>query len=51
MACACEANSFEHVGAAQCGPIHCTKCGREYSREDVKAYRKAKAQKETEDDK
>jgi hypothetical protein len=43
MACTCGANLFDHVGAAKCGPIHCTQCGKIYSPEEVRAYRKAKA--------
>ncbi len=42
MACPCGSNSFEHVGAANCGPIRCTACGHVYSPEEVKAYRRAK---------
>lgn len=44
MACPCGANSWEHVGAAQCGPIRCTVCGYEATPEAVKAYRKKKAE-------
>jgi len=44
MACPCGANSWTNIGAAKCGPIRCTTCGHIASREDVKAYRRAKAE-------
>lgn len=49
MACPqCGANSWEHVGAARCGPIRCTGCGYEASREAVKEYRRKKAEEKRE---
>lgn len=47
MACECGANSWEHVGAARCGAIRCTVCGYLASPENVRAYRKTKAETKT----
>jgi predicted Zn-ribbon and HTH transcriptional regulator len=50
MACpACGANSWEHTTAVACGPIRCTKCGYTANEDQVKQYRREKAEEKTEE--